>query len=196
MNRQRGQDLAQAAVELMERLVDDIVDEQEGLEWLAERCVELFGVDAAGVLLIAPTGPPRAAAATTPAVRSLQQLAAASGEGPGPACCHTGTRVVVPDLLRALSPWPRYTRHACSVGARAVCSLPLRHRRSARTLGALNLFARSPETLGDAGLEAAQIIADTAALALVQRRVHAGLHRARGQLQHALDSRVLIEQAK
>jgi AmiR/NasT family two-component response regulator len=63
-------------------------------------------------------------------------------------------------------------------------------------IGALNLFRGSDEPFTGAEMEIAQAMAEMAAIALIQERALREHHLLTGQLQAALSSRVVIEQAK
>ena len=83
---------------------------------------------------------------------------------------------------------------AISHGYGWLCGLPLRH--GNEVIGALNLFRERDEPLGDPDVQVGQALADVATVALLQRRETTQARRQADQLQAALDSRVLIEQAK
>jgi hypothetical protein len=90
--------------------------------------------------------------------------------------------------------WPRFTAAAAEVGFAAVHALPMRLR--SEVIGALNFFDTSPGALDQGKLRIGQALADVATIGLLQQRA---LHRSgvvTEQLQSALNSRVLIEQAK
>lgn len=92
--------------------------------------------------------------------------------------------------------WPRFAAAAAAAesGYSAVHSVPLRLRDT--TLGSLNLFGNDPGPLNEDDAVAAQALTDVVTISILQQRTadHAALTQA--QLQRALDSRVVIEQAK
>jgi hypothetical protein len=98
------------------------------------------------------------------------------------------------DLEKASERWPTFTAEAVRVGFRAVHALPMRVRND--TIGALNLFRNKAGALSEADLRAAQALADVATLSILQDRNHSDPQMLPKQLQQALNSRVMIEQAK
>ena len=68
----------------------------------------------------------------------------------------------------------------------------LRH----ETIGALNLFGHNPVQLPAEDVRVAQAFADIATIAILQERLSRERELVAAQLQTALDSRVVIEQAK
>ena len=98
------------------------------------------------------------------------------------------------DLEEAGERWPTFTAEALRVGFRAVHALPMRVRND--TIGALNLFRNKTGALSEADLRAAQALADVATLSILQDRNHSDPQLLPKQLQQALNTRVLIEQAK
>jgi GAF domain-containing protein len=90
--------------------------------------------------------------------------------------------------------WSHFSQLALAHGYGWVCGIPLR--RGDEIIGALNLFREKEEPLGEDDVRLAQALADVATVALLQRRATTQARRQTMQLQIALDSRVLIEQAK
>ena len=185
--------LAQTLVELADTLVDDF-DVVELLTLLADRCVEVLGVSAAGLLLVAPEGDLRVMASSSEAMRVLELFELQASEGPGMDCFRTGVPVVNQDLAKASGRWPRFAPEALEAGFHSAHALPMRLRST--TLGALNLFRTEPGPMETADIVAAQAFADVASIAVLQ---HRAVHEAQilnEQLTHALNSRIVIEQAK
>ena len=98
------------------------------------------------------------------------------------------------DLEQAHERWPRFAVEASEAGFRTVHALPMRLR--GNVLGALNLFHIEPGDMSSADVEAAQALADVATIALLQHRAALEAQLLNEQLNHALNSRVVIEQAK
>ena len=90
--------------------------------------------------------------------------------------------------------WPTFTPEAIAAGFGSVIALPLRRRGS--TLGALNLFRHAEGALPDDDIAAAQAFADIATIGLLNRKVANDAATVNKQLNEALTSRVVIEQAK
>ena len=110
-------------------------------------------------------------------------------------CYHTGAPVSVPDLAHATHLWPAFTTAVAQAGAfRSVHALPLRLRREA--IGALNLFHHNPGPLPPADLALGQALADVATIGILQERAIRRGEVLNEQLQTALTSRVVVEQAK
>lgn len=185
--------LVRTFVELTDSLVDefDIIDLLTGL---ADGCVKLGLADAAGILLADERGKLRVMAASSERTRLLELFQLQNDEGPCLQAYRTGEPVLEVDLADASDRWPRFAPEAVDAGFRAVDALPLRVR--AAPIGALNLFSASPGGMDEAVHRIARAMADVAAIAIIQNQtVRESEGRAR-QLQHALDSRVAIEQAK
>jgi transcriptional regulator with GAF, ATPase, and Fis domain len=184
--------LADVFVELADTLVADF-DLIDFLHTMTERCVELLDVSAAGLLLTDGQGTLRVVAASSERTRLLELFQLQTNEGPCLDCFRTGAPVSVADLPSA-SRWPRFTAAAAEVGFAAVHALPMRLRTD--VIGALNLFGTNPGGLDEGRLRIGQALADIATIGLLQQRA---IHRRdvlTEQLQTALNSRVLIEQAK
>jgi GAF domain-containing protein len=110
-------------------------------------------------------------------------------------CFRTGAPVSVPDLADAAGRWPVFVAALAQRGAyRSVHALPLRLRGEA--IGAMNLFHRQPGALPDADLAVGQALADVATIGILQERAIRRSDVLTEQLQTALNSRVIIEQAK
>ena len=185
--------LATTLVELADTLVGDF-DVVELLTRLADRCVEVLDVDAAGLMLVAPDGDLRVMASSSAAMRVLELFELQSQEGPCLDCYRTGQAVLNQDLTSAGGRWPRFTVEAVQAGFRSVQALPLRVRGS--VIGALNLFHRESTEMSQGDLDAAQALADVATVAILQHRSVVETQLVNAQLHHALHSRIAIEQAK
>ena len=184
--------LADVFIELADTLVDDF-DVIDFLHILVERCVQLLDVSAAGLLITDGQGALQVAAASTSQTQLLELFQLEAGEGPCLDCFRTGTAVSVEDLS-ATAAWPRFTSAATDVGFAAVYALPMRLRTD--VIGTLNLFAHESGPPQLDNLRTGQAMADIATIGLPQQRA---IHRRdvlTDQLQAALNSRVLIEQAK
>jgi GAF domain-containing protein len=183
---------AQTFVELVDTLVDDF-DVIDLLTVLAGRCVELVDAAAAGILLVDPGGHLRVMAASSERVELLELFQLQNDAGPCLDCFRTGRPVIVGDLGRHPA-WPSFAEESIQAGLPSVCALPLRLNDD--VLGALNLFMAEPVELSQADVTLAQALADVASITIVQARASSAATQRREQLQHALDSRVAIEQAK
>jgi transcriptional regulator with GAF, ATPase, and Fis domain len=186
-------DAAQAFVELADTLVDDF-DVVDFLHQVTARCAQVLEVAAAGVLLTDQRGALRVVAASTEQTRLLELLQLQTNQGPCPECFYTGRPVAVPDLAATAERWPQFSTAARQSGFGSVHALPMRLR--SEVIGALNLFSTQIGALDVDTLRLGQALADVATIGLLQAR--AALHRnvLAEQLQTALNSRVVIEQAK
>ena len=185
--------LVHTLVELADSLVDDF-DVVELLSLLADRCVEVLGVSAAGVMLVAPEGDLRVIASSSDAMRVVELFELQSDEGPCLDCFATGEAVLNQDLTAGDGRWPRFAPVAAEAGFRAAHALPMRLRGA--VIGALNLFSRDEGVLSDENVVAGQALAAVATIAILQQRVVSESRVLNDQLNIALTSRVVIEQAK
>ncbi|MDX6556322.1 MAG: hypothetical protein QOD86_2517 [Miltoncostaeaceae bacterium] len=185
--------LAQTFVELADTLVEDF-DVVDLLARLGERCVELFDAAAAGLLLADGRGALRLMAATNEAMEIVELFQVQNAEGPCLECYLSGEPVQVEDMAGAAERWPLFVPVATAAGFRSAHALPLRLR--GRVLGALNLFRTAPGHLAPPEIAAAQALADVATIAIVQHRAARDAQALAEQLHLALDSRIVIEQAK
>ena len=185
--------LARTLVELADTLVDDF-DVVELLTLLADRCVEVLDVAAAGLMLVAPEGDLRVVASSSEEMRLVELFELQAQEGPCPDCYRTGQRTLSRDLVEDEARWPRFGPVALKAGFRSVHALPMRLR--GVTIGALNLFRADEGVLDDADIVAAQALADVATIGILQHRAALQAHIVIDQLNNALQSRISIEQAK
>jgi transcriptional regulator with GAF, ATPase, and Fis domain len=185
--------LAEAFVELADTLVDDF-DVMDFLHQVTVRCAQLLGVSAAGVMLTDQRGALRVVAASTEKTRLLELLQLQTDQGPCPECFHTGQPIAVADLTTATDRWPRFVAEARQSGFASVHALPMRLRTD--VIGALNLFDTQPGALDQDTIRLGQALADVATIGLLQARAIRHRETLAEQLQTALNSRVLIEQAK
>jgi GAF domain-containing protein len=190
----RERRVSEAFVALADTLVDDY-DIIELLDQLVAHCVELLAADAAGIMLGDARRELRAVAASSEDAESMELLQLQSAEGPCLECYQQVSQVRIPDLSKMSARWPRFVAAVAGAGAFAsVHAIPLRLRGEA--IGALNLFHRSPGPLSAEDLALAQALADVATIGILQERAIRRGEVLNEQLQTALNSRVIIEQAK
>jgi GAF domain-containing protein len=185
--------LARTLVELADTLVADF-DVVELLTALTDGCVDVLDVGAAGLMLVSPDGDLRVMAASSEAMRVLELFQLQSQEGPCLDCYRTGQPVVNQDLATVNGRWPRFAVEALAAGFRSVHALPMRLRGS--VIGALNLFHVDTGEMRQDDVVAAQAMADVATIAVLQHRAALEAQVLNEQLNHALNSRIVIEQAK
>jgi len=185
--------LAKTLVELADTLVADF-DVVELLTVLTDGCIDVLDVGAAGLMLVAPEGDLRVMASSSETMRILELFELQSQEGPCLDCYRTGRPVLNHDLATADDRWPRFAPEALAVGFHTVHALPMRLRGT--VVGALNLFHIHPGDMRQADIDAAQAMADVATIAILQHRAAHEAQLLNEQLDRALNSRVVIEQAK
>ena len=189
----READVVRSLVEMADTLVDDF-DIIDLLTGLADRCVQLLEVSAAGVMLASPTGSLALVASSSEAMRLLELFELQAQEGPCLDAFRTGEPVEHENLQARAGRWPLFSEAALQAGFQSALALPLRLREV--TLGALNLLSVSRTPMAEADVIVARGFADLAALSIAQHRVTAEAQRLNEQLSGALTSRVVIEQAK
>lgn len=178
------------------RLADSSVtasDELLILTDLCESCVRVLDTDIAGIAL-GVDGQLRFVVGTDEDAATIESVQSRLGEGPCWDAYRTRESVHSGDLSADRSRWPAWADHALELGIRAADAFPMRLRD--RTIGALNMYTRRARKLSERDLLIGRAFADIATIGLLHERGAADAERTRGQLQHALDSRVLIEQAK
>ncbi len=180
-------------VELADNLVDDF-DVIDVLTVLSDRCVETLDVDSAGVMLAAPTGELQVAASSSDAMRSLELFELQSDEGPCVDCFRSGEPIVNLELAAVNERWPRFAARAVEDGFHSVHALPMILRN--RTIGALNMFRIDEGSLNWDDILVAQALADVATIAIIQHQALDDAAALNAQLNEALNSRVIVEQAK
>lgn len=166
----------------------------EILHCLGEYCTELLPVHGAGVLLANADAQLRFATASDELGRHVEQLEEQLGEGPCTDSYRRGEQVNVPDLRHTTSQYRRFAPAALQVGIRGIHALPMSLR--GQRLGVLDLVSREPLNLSGSQLSIAQLLADVSMAYVVNSRAYQESSRLADQLQRALDSRVVIEQAK
>ncbi|HUJ65243.1 MAG TPA: GAF and ANTAR domain-containing protein [Acidimicrobiales bacterium] len=189
----REASVVRSLVELADNLTDDF-DVVELLTGLADRCVTLLGVSAAGVMLASPQGSLRLVASSSETMRVVELFELQAQQGPCLDAYRTGERVAHEHLQAGTGRWPRFATVAVEAGFRSAFALPLRLRD--RAIGALNLFSVDQTPMGEDDVLVARAFADLAAISIVQHGVAAETQRVNEQLSQALQRRVLIEQAK
>jgi hypothetical protein len=189
----REGDIIDALVHLADTLVADY-DVIDFLHYLIARCTELIDIDEAGVMLADPVGQLHPVAASTEQVRFLELFEVQNHDGPCLDAFRTGRIIVAADLTDHRQQWPTFADEALNSGFRSAHSVPMQLR--SETIGAINLLSSNVGNLTETDLKLAGALADIATIGLLQERRAATAISTSGALQHALDSRVRIEQAK
>ena len=180
-------------VELADTLVDDY-DIIDFLGTLAQRVVELLDLSACGVLLADHHGDLNLLAASSEETRLLELFQLQNSQGPCLECYRSGNSVQSDDLTAARSRWPLFAPAAVASGYRSVQALPMRLRNE--VIGTMNLFSSAPGPFTSEKLELGQALADTATIGILHERTVRRHEEVTDQLEAALNSRILIEQAK
>ena len=186
--------ISRAFVTLADTLVDEY-DVIELLNRLADFAVQLLPADAAGIVLGDARRELRAVAASDEAAHVMELLQLQSDQGPCLDCFQSAAPVQVADLALAADRWPTFRGRG--LPAR---QLPLRTCAAAAAAGSRDRCTEPvPRSTGPASrvdLALGQALADVATIGILQERaIHRG-EVVNEQLQSALNSRVIIEQAK
>jgi len=193
MDSDRERLLSQTLVELADTLVTGF-DVVEFTHLLTERCVEILGAAAAGLMLADHRGSLQIMASSDERAHLLELFELQNHEGPCLDCYRTGNLVVNEGLEGDGGRWPVFSPEARVAGYLSVHAIPMRLRD--KTLGALNLFRSESGMLEEADVRAGQAMADVATIGILHQRALRESQVAVVQLEEALTSRVTIEQAK
>ena len=185
--------LAKAFVALADTLVADY-DVVDLLQNLVDTSVNLLDSAAGGLLLADDLGVLTLVASTSEETSLVELLQLESGQGPCMQAFHDGRVIEVPDIARSDEAWSEFRDGALAQGFLAVLAVPMRLRDD--TIGTLNLFRSTTGSMASADIAIAQGLADIATIGILHERAVRESDLAREQLQHALSSRVIIEQAK
>jgi GAF domain-containing protein len=185
-------DVLEACVALVDTLVDDF-DLADMLDRVTRTSVRLLGATGAGLLLRDSDGELQLGAASSQAAHLLE-IVQMQRDGPCRDCVASGEAVVADDLSAHADRWPHFLDTAARVGYQSVHAVPLRHRD--QVIGALGMFGSGTPALAAGRERFAQPLADAATIGILHHQSNNASARLAEQLQTALDSRVLIEQAK
>lgn len=185
--------LGRKFVELADSLVSGF-DVVELLDDLVASGVELLDLAAAGLMLTDQQGNLRVMAASSMPTHLLELFELQNDQGPCLDCFRTGEAVSaeLPEIQQER--WPLFAAQVRELGLGPVYAVPMRLRE--RTIGAFNLFRLPSEPLTELDLALGQALADVATIAILQHRTIRESEQLAGQLQAALNSRIVIEQAK
>lgn len=169
----------------------DVVDL---LSTLVYTCTQLLDVQAGGILLADGSGRLELVASTSEEAEIVEVMIVAAGAGPCIDCYDTGAVVSVPDIATDSRDWPRFRRTALDQGFRAAHATPLRLH--GEVIGAMNLLSTVAGALSDRDAQLAQALADVATVGILHERSFRQPEVVAAQLHLALDTRILVEQAK
>ena len=169
----------------------DVVDL---LQTLVESCERMLDIAAAGILLMNEDGELEVVASTSEAARLVELMQLSAEAGPCIVSFNSGTVVSVPDIRDSPPDWARYREAALEQGFASVYAIPLRLRET--TIGSLNLLRSTVGELDATDIRVATALADVATIGILHERAIVESGRVREQLAQALQSRIVIEQAK
>jgi hypothetical protein len=169
----------------------DVVD---FLRYLTGCCVDLIDIDEASVILASPSGQLQVVAASTERLEDLATFELQNGDGPCLDAFRTGQTVSTADLDAETARWPTFAGRAAAFGLRAAHAMPMVLRDD--TVGAVGLFSVKAGRLTDSDAELVRALADMATIGMLHERAMNETTTAAADLQHALSSRITIEQAK
>lgn len=149
------------------------------------------GADGAGLTLL-EEGHSDTIVATAEFVRQVDEIQYGLGEGP---CISAAAenRTVRSGSLGSDGMWPRFGPRVERLGVHSVLSLPLAF--GGKVLGAMNVYAHAPDAFSDLSVELGELFAVPAAVSVQNAQVLAQTKRLALQLQTALTSRAVIDQA-
>lgn len=183
-------------VETMTRLADTLVSGFDPIELLRDltvSCARVLDADAAGVSL-RDNGSLQFVAATTEEPALIELIELDHDGGPCRDAYRSARHVAAVDITSTGTQWPAWGRRALELGFHAADAFPLRLRDE--TIGALSVYARRSRELGGRDAVVGRAFADIATIGLLQYQAIADQRVVQTQLQHALRSRIAIEQAK
>jgi GAF domain-containing protein len=193
MSNDRERPITDAFVAIANSLVDGF-DVVELLSGLTTDCARLLDIASAGLLLADNQGVLHVMAASSEATRNLELYQLQRDQGPCLDCYRGGVALSVVNLSQEVLRWPHFVAAATAAGFASVHAVPMRLRD--KMLGALGLFGTHVGPLTEADLRLAQALADVASIAIVADKVASDNALITQQLQTALTSRVVLEQAK
>ena len=185
--------LSDLFVEMTDTLVGDF-DILDFYHNLTKHAADVSGASAAGLVLADHRGRVRYVGASNESGKMLELLQIQNSEGPCLDCVVTGEPVINADLSYAMDRWPTFSRRAIEAGFQSVHAFPMRLRDE--TIGALNLFGTVTSRFEPDEVRVVQALADVATIAILQERNVTNAEALTEQLQGALNSRIVIEQAK
>ena len=160
---------------------------------LNDTATDILEADGAGIMLMDGAGELQFVTATDSRTAQVEQLQDALGDGPCYQAFRTSKRTLVEDLA-AVDAWDDLPERAMELGFGSIAGLPLRAH--GQTIGALNVYRNQTGKWSDEHVEAAELLADIVSGYILSAQRLEATRALADQLQIALDSRVIIEQAK
>ena len=193
MTESREHEIVRSFVDLSNELVDDY-DVVEMLSLLTSHCASLLDISSAGLLLADGRDVLHLMASSSERTHHLELFQIQRDEGPCLDCYREQQPIRVTDLEAEQARWPHFCEAALAVGFRSVHALPMRLK--GNVLGTLGLFGEQTGSLEDDDLALAQALVHVASVAIINERAANDRATINSQLQHALTSRIAVEQAK
>ena len=169
---------------------------EDSLESMLERVAVIAtdtvpGCDLASITIL-KRGTPTTPVFTDKVALDLDETQYETGDGPClSAMRHRGMEEVV---IGSDDRWPSFAAAAGKLGVRSVLSVPLGD--SETVLGALNLYSRSSAGYDDDARAVAGLFSDQVGVAAANASAYVEAYELSKQLQEAMESRAVIEQAK
>ncbi len=189
----REQKLITAFATLADTMIDTY-DMADLLHTLLHECTELMPVDAGRIVLRAAGGGLQLVASFSEGNELVEIMQLDAESGPGVDCLATGQPVVVEDLADSEGRWLEFRPAALELGFRSIHAVPMTLRRE--TIGAMVLFNRRVGVLSERDAILAQALAGAATIGILHERSVRESNVVAAQLKRALDSRIVVEQAK
>jgi len=189
----REAQISAAFIAIADTLTKDF-DVVDLLHTLVENCTAILDVDAGGLMLADAQGDLQLVASTSEEADLVEIMQLNAARGPCIECFTTGKPISVASIEASGGRWPEFQAEALKMGYHSVHATPLRLR--GQVIGTMNLFGSQLAELSHRDIALAQALADVATIGILQDRFLRESHLLADQLHRALDSRVLIEQAK
>jgi GAF domain-containing protein len=163
------------------------------LHTLVQECVDILGLKAGGLMLVDGTGELQLMTSTSEAAEFVEMMQLNAAAGPCIDCFHSGAAILVRDIADSAS-WPAFRTAALAQSFSSVLATPMKLR--GRIIGTMNLFGSTAVEVSFRDAAVAQALADVATIGILQEQSIREGHVMEAQLHRALDTRILIEQAK
>jgi GAF domain-containing protein len=160
---------------------------------LCDRTVEVLSAGGAGVSVVDDHGVLRFVTATSERMVEIERVQEESQQGPCVSAFASGQPIAL-SSIEEQAPWHLYAATADKLGLEAVVGFPLIH--DQQGLGALNVYSNDRREWSEEDLDVIAVFADMATAYLVRTNEIRVARELADQLQGALDSRIVIEQAK
>jgi GAF domain-containing protein len=180
------------AFSALQLLLVSTQDVDSFLEELAKLAADAVSPSASCGITVQRGGQPMTVASSGALAQQVDELQYDVGAGPCLETLATGAVIDVPELIGE-SRWGDYPAHALGQGVRSSLSTPLMV--DGASVGALNLYGSHPHAFDGAARQQAETFATQAATALTLVLRNANRAAKSAQLEQALSSRTVIDQA-